>query len=199
MLERDRHLARLASLYAKTESESMFEPHGRSELATHFQKLNLYQCLSRWTVGPPRKTLLTDLTETQLEQLNPCVLRSVSMSDQKPSDQKPDDNGLLTFIATTVETMRDQMATKDDLAQLATKDELRQVEFRLGARLEAETKAIRGDIEQVQLRLNTIERALTTRLNQIETELSRLRSVVYLLAKDKPELLRLLGQETPPS
>ena len=77
------------------------------------------------------------------------------------TDQKPDDNGLLNFIATAVETMRDQMATKDDLALLATRDELRQVEFRLGARfeakLEAETKAIRGHIEQVQLRLNTIE------------------------------------------
>jgi len=93
------------------------------------------------------------------------------------SDQKPDDNGLLSYIATSVETMRDQIATvqdqmvtKDDLAQTATKDDLRQVEFRLGARIEAEIKAVRGDIEQVQLRLNTIEKALTTRLNQIETE-----------------------------
>jgi len=117
------------------------------------------------------------------------------------SDRK-DDNGLLSYIATSVETMRDQIATlqdqmvtKDDLAQMATKNDLRQVELSLST----EIQAVRGDIEQVQLRLNTIEKALTTRLNQIETELSRLRSVVYLLVKDKPELLRLLGQEPPPS
>jgi hypothetical protein len=39
---------------------------------------------------------------------------------------------------------------------------------------------------------------LRARLDQIETEMSRLRSVVYLLVKDKPEMLRLLGQ-TPPA
>ena len=46
---------------------------------------------------------------------------------------------------------------------------------------------------------NAIERTLNSRLNHIESELSRLRSVVYLLVKDRPELLRLLGQEPPPS
>jgi hypothetical protein len=98
------------------------------------------------------------------------------------SGKKPDDNGLLNYVAMTVETMRDQMVTmrdemvtmrdqmvtKDDLGQMATKDDLRAVEIRLSARLESEIKAVRGDIEQVQLRLNTIEKALTTRLNQIE-------------------------------
>jgi len=115
-------------------------------------------------------------------------------------DEKPDHNGLLNYIAGTVEnlrdqvtTMRDQMVTKDDLAQMATKEDLRQVE----GRLSAEIAAVRGDVEQVQLRLTSIEKALNTRLNQIETELSRLRSVVYLLVKDKPELLRLLGQDPP--
>ena len=123
---------------------------------------------------------------------------------------EPDDNNLLNFIAATVEAMRDQMATKDDVLQLearmdrmelqmATKSDLAQVEARLIARLEAETAAIRGDIEQVHLRLDSIERALTARLSQLETEISRLRSVVYLLVKDRPELLRLLGQEPPPS
>jgi len=28
----------------------------------------------------------------------------------------------------------------------------------------------------------------------VETDISRLRSVLYLLVKDKPEMLRLLGQ-----
>ena len=114
-------------------------------------------------------------------------------------DKKPDDNGLLNFIVDTLESVRDQMATKDDLAGLATKDDLRQLESRLAAKIDTEISVVRGDIEQVQLRLTSIEKALNTRLNQIETELSRLRSVVYLLVKDRPELLRLLGQEPSPS
>ena len=92
------------------------------------------------------------------------------------------DNNLINFIAETVVTMRDQMATKSDIA-----------------RLEVETTAIRGDIEQVHLRLDAIERALSSRLGEIEAGLSRLRSVVYLLVKDKPEMLRLLGQSPPAS
>jgi hypothetical protein len=75
------------------------------------------------------------------------------------------------------------------------------VEIKLGsdiARLEvelgAETTAIRGDLEQVQLRLGTIEHAVSTRFDHVETEVSRIRSVVYLLVKDKPDLLRLRGQ-----
>ncbi|HJQ35078.1 MAG TPA: hypothetical protein VJ866_23205 [Pyrinomonadaceae bacterium] len=55
--------------------------------------------------------------------------------------------------------------------------------------------AVRGDIEQAQLRLDSIEpRALRARMGQIETDLSRLRSAVYLLSKERPEILRLLGQ-----
>ncbi len=55
-------------------------------------------------------------------------------------------------------------------------------------------EARRLDIEQVQLRLNTIEGGFSSRSSHIEAELSRLRSVIYLLVKDKPEMLRLLGQ-----
>ena len=65
---------------------------------------------------------------------------------------------------------------------------------RLEDKMEANFTAVRGDIEQVHLRLDSIERALSARLGQIETEMSRLRSVVYMLVKDKPDLLRLLGQ-----
>jgi predicted nucleic acid-binding Zn-ribbon protein len=115
---------------------------------------------------------------------------------------EPDNNHLLNFIAATVEAMRDQMATKDDVAQLEGRIDRMELQMSTRsdiARLEAEIAATRGDIERVHLRLDTIERALTSRLNQIESELSRLRSVVYLLVKDRPELLRLLGQEPPPS
>lgn len=90
----------------------------------------------------------------------------------------------VAYIGGQVETMRDQMATKSDVT-------------RLGDKVEAEFAAVRGDIEQVQLRLDSIERALRARLGQIEAEVSRLRSVIYLLVKDQPEMLRLLGQ--PPS
>ena len=36
--------------------------------------------------------------------------------------------------------------------------------------------------------------ALAARMGQIETDLSRLRSAVYLLSKERPDILRLLGQ-----
>ena len=104
---------------------------------------------------------------------------SVTMSDETPAN-----GNLINFIATTVETMRDQMATKGDIARLEDK-------------LRVESAAIRGDIEQVQLRLDSIDKTLRARLDEMEGEIARLRSVVYLLAKDRPELLRLLGQ--PPS
>jgi hypothetical protein len=72
---------------------------------------------------------------------------------------QPDDNNLLSFIAATVEGMRDEMATKRDLAQMATKNDLAQTESRLVQKIEVETTAIRGDIEQIHLRLDSIERA----------------------------------------
>ena len=87
---------------------------------------------------------------------------------------------LIGFIASTVETLRDQMASKSDIA-------------RLEAKIEAQGTAIRGDIEQVQLRLDTIDHNIASRFEHVEGELSRLRSAVYLLGKDRPEILRLLG------
>lgn len=91
------------------------------------------------------------------------------------SDKEPENNNLINFIATTVETMRGemmemrgQMVTKSDLEpvreeiayiggqvetmrdQMATKSDI----ARLESKLEVETTAIRGDIEQVHLRLD---------------------------------------------
>ena len=63
------------------------------------------------------------------------------------SNQSSDDHNLLNFIADQVETICDQMATKSDLARLESK-------------MEAEFTAVRGDIERVHLRLDSIERAL---------------------------------------
>ena len=140
--------------------------------------------------------------------------------DRHVSEQ---DSNLLNYIAATVETLRDQietvrdqMATKADLAALkeqmatkaelaAVKDEIADIKGNMATRAhiaavreematKIETAAIRGDIEQVQLRLDSIDRALSGRMGSVETEVSRLRSVIYLLVKDKPEMLRLLGQ-----
>jgi len=123
-----------------------------------------------------------------------------------------DDDNLIGFIAGTVEglreqvgTMSGQMTTKEDLArlegqmetmrdQVATKEDLARVEERLSEKLNASTTAIRGDIEQVHLRMDGTEYASTSRIEHVEGELSRLRSAVYLLGKDRPEVLRLLGQ-----
>jgi len=102
------------------------------------------------------------------------------------SDETPGNGNLINFIAATVEYLRDQMATKGDMAQMATKSDI--------ARLEAKVEAISGDIERIDLRLDSIERTIRVRLDQMDAEISRLRSVIYLLAKDRPEVLRLLGE-----
>ena len=131
----------------------------------------------------------------------------------------PDDNNLLNFIATTVETLRarideigEQMATKVDLANLreATKADLAELRMATKADLtalrdEMATKddlalvatTVRGDFEQVHFRFDTLERVMATRFGQVETDISRIRSVLYLLVRDKPDMLRLLGQHTP--
>ena len=112
------------------------------------------------------------------------------------SNQQPEENeNLLNFIASTVEMIRDRMATKDDIARLDSK--IDKLDGRVD-KLEVETTIIRGEVEQVHLRLDGIEKALSSRLNHIEAEMSRLRSVLYLLVKDRPDMLRLLGQ-TPPT
>lgn len=63
------------------------------------------------------------------------------------TDFPPEEEGrLLRFIASTVEITRDRVNSLYE--SVATKDELK-----------AQSSAIRGDIEQVQLRLDTIDRA----------------------------------------
>ena len=88
---------------------------------------------------------------------------------------------LIGFIGSSIESLRDEMATKSDTRRVEDK-------------VESSTTAIRGDIEQVHLRLNTMEHSLSSRFEQVEGEISRLRSAVYLLGKDRPDVLRMLGQ-----
>ena len=86
-------------------------------------------------------------------------------------------NNVIGFIASTVEKLRDDIASMRQ--EMATKTDV---------------TILRGDIEQVQLRLDTIEHSMSSRFEHVEGEISRLRSAVYLLGKDRPEVLRLLGQ-----
>jgi hypothetical protein len=109
------------------------------------------------------------------------------------SNQQPEENeNLLNFIASTVEMIRDRLestATKDDIAGLDSRM----------SRLEVTTTVIKGEVEQVHLRLDGIEKAISSRLDHVESEMSRMRSVLYLLVKDRPDMLRLLGQAPPPA
>ena len=110
-------------------------------------------------------------------------------------------------MTTELAAVKDQMATKDELAavkaQMTTKDELK--DGLAALRMEVATKndlgrletTMRGEFEQVHLRLDSIDRRVDTRIGQVETDVSRLRSVVYLLVKDKPDMLRLLGRPDP--
>lgn len=75
---------------------------------------------------------------------------SAAMSEQRPDDS----HDLINFIAATVESMRDQMVLKSDLAGVATKSDLEGLATkndlaRLEAKMDAGFAAVRGDIEQV--------------------------------------------------
>jgi hypothetical protein len=99
--------------------------------------------------------------------------------------------------------VKDQMATKDDLAalrsEMATKDDLAALRSEMATKddLSRLETTMHGEFEQVHIRMDSIDRRVGTRMGQIETDVSRLRSVIYLLVKDKPDMLRLLGPTTP--
>jgi hypothetical protein len=98
---------------------------------------------------------------------------------------EPSDNGeILRFLAASVESVRlnvermsERIASIED--RMATKDDI---------------TVVRGDIERLDLRLDGIDRAVTLRMDTMDLSISRLRSAVYLLAKDQPEIQKLLGQ-----
>lgn len=102
-------------------------------------------------------------------------------------------------LESRMEAMRAEMATKDELAQLASKDDLNSLRAQMATKddLELLATVVRGDFEQVHFRFDALERVMSTRFGQVETDISRIRSVLYLLVKDKPDMLRLLGQPNP--
>jgi hypothetical protein len=103
-------------------------------------------------------------------------------------------------LARVESNLRAEMATKDDLANLraemATKDDLANLRAEMATKddLARLKTTMHGEFEQVHIRFDSMDRRVDTRMGQIETDVSRLRSVVYLLVKDKPDMLRLLGQ-----
>lgn len=90
-------------------------------------------------------------------------------------------------MSNRLHAIEQQMATKEDLARL---------DGRLSERIEVATTSIRGDIEQIHLRLDSMEHRISSRDEHFDAEISRLRSAVYVLGKDRPDVLRLLGHQT---
>jgi hypothetical protein len=104
------------------------------------------------------------------------------VSEVESSVHRIDSN--LASVKDKLASVKDTMATKNDIARVELK-------------LDAKTTAIRGDIERVQLRLDSMDHAASGRMSLMEGQISRLRSVVYLLVKDQPDILTLLGQPPP--
>jgi len=113
-------------------------------------------------------------------------------------------------MATDLAALKDEMAKKGDLDRVESnldrvESNLDRVESNL-ARVESQmaTKdgldrletTMHGEFEQVHIRIDSIDRGMGSRMGLIETDVSRMRSVLYLLVKDKPDMLRLLGQPT---
>jgi len=92
-------------------------------------------------------------------------------------------NSEVAAVRSEMATMRSEMATMR--SEMATKNDVERLET-----------TMHGEFEQVHIRFNSLDRRVDTRMGQIETDVSRLRSVLYLLVKDKPDMLRLLGQPT---
>lgn len=95
--------------------------------------------------------------------------------------------GRFDVLADRVDVIEQGMTTKRDMARL---------EGRFNQRLDVATTSIRGDIEQIQLRLDSMEHRISSRDEHFDAEISRLRSAVYVLGKDRPDVLRLLGRQT---
>ena len=96
------------------------------------------------------------------------------MGQRQPEEKE----NLLNFVASTVEMIRDR------LESTATKDDVARLDSGIGAldvkadRLEVTTTIIKGEVEQVHLRLDGIEKAISSRLDHVESEMSRMRSVL---------------------
>lgn len=108
---------------------------------------------------------------------------------------------LIGFIGGRFEAMNERFEAMGDRLhaierQMATKEDLARLDGRLSERIEVATTSIRGDIEQIHLRLDSLDHRVSSRDEHFDAEISRLRSAVYVLGKDRPDVLRLLGHQT---
>jgi len=87
-------------------------------------------------------------------------------------------------LANLRDELRDEMATKADIvrleSQMATKADLARLEAQMAtkdglARLET---TMHGEFERVHIRIDSLDRGMGSRLGLIETDVSRLRSVL---------------------
>jgi hypothetical protein len=110
-------------------------------------------------------------------------------------------NELIGFIGGRFEALNERFEAMGDRLdaieqRMATKEDLARLDGRLSERLEVATTSIRGDIEQIHLRLDSMDHRMASRDEHFDAEISRLRSAVYILSKDRPDVLRLLGHQT---
>ena len=108
---------------------------------------------------------------------------------------------LIGFIGGRFEAMNERFEAMGDRLQaieqqMATKEDLARLDGRLTERIDVATTSIRGDIEQIHLRLDSLDHRLSSRDEHFDAEIARLRSAVYVLGKDRPDVLRLLGHQT---
>lgn len=104
---------------------------------------------------------------------------------------------MLRFSSTMADSNNDELIAFIGGRFEAMSERLNAIEGRMVTREhhDASITSVRGDIEQVQLRLDSMEHSVASRFELVEGQISRLRSAVYLLGKDDPDVLRLLGHK----
>ena len=176
----------------------------------------------RWQGGDPKRELCYDPAMSESNDHNllnfiASTVETLRVRIETISDQMA---GMATKVdlANLRDELRSEMATKTDLARLESnvarvesnvarvesnvaglESRLERVESQMAtkdglARLET---TMHGEFERVHIRIDSLDRGIGSRMGLLETDVSRMRSVLYLLVKDKPDLLRLLGQPTP--
>ena len=110
------------------------------------------------------------------------------MLRSSPTVADANNNEVIGFIASTVEAIHDRVGGLEEKIESVRAEMVTKTAF------DVAITSVRGDIEQVHLRLDSMEHSVASRFELVEGELSRLRSAVYVLGKDRPDVLRLLGR-----
>ena len=119
------------------------------------------------------------------------------------TDGREDSEDILRFLASNVESIHDKVGGSRTVRRIetrigrvedhmATKEELAAVRERMATK--EDVTAIRGDIERVRFTDRQYRPHPFHAHGSSGQRVSRLRSAVYLLAKDRPEILRILGE-----